>query len=261
MNKSTILSELNILVTRPKTQGESLEGLLQSGGATTYNFPCIEIEQDVAWRDKFFAQLCGDEIVVFVSPNAVKETFKGLDEIQKTLLTKLTCIAAGQSTADALLKLSCKQVIYSEHDVGARAILSLPILEYCENNKVFIFCAPFGNKLLSLELIKRKAFVQEVISYRRCVPKNAEIQSLLRVWKKHKFDLVVLTSLSGLENLIQLLTDKHLALLQNTCITVMSEKMHQLALDFNINRMVMLQNMTNQHLLKQITNWAREYER
>ena len=67
----TDLHDLRVLVTRPSHQAQAFINKLQSAGAQTTEFPCIDIHYKQSLSDQDIDRALNSDLLIFTSPNAV----------------------------------------------------------------------------------------------------------------------------------------------------------------------------------------------
>jgi uroporphyrinogen-III synthase len=166
------LSGIGIAVTRPAAQSEQLVRLIQDAGGETLLFPGVEIQPlDVASLEPVLKRLACVELLIFISPNAVRMSMPHI--VRRGALAAQTKIAAvGPATATELRKYGVREIISSQQGFDSEALLeelsALPL----DQKHVVIVRGKGGRALLGETLRSRGAVVEYLECYRRSKPHN-----------------------------------------------------------------------------------------
>jgi uroporphyrinogen-III synthase len=200
------LKNLTVLVTRPAAQNATLCDSIRANGGAALELPTIVIEPTTIQPIKEHY-----DWMIFTSTNAV---LHGLPLIVRNDQTRIAAI--GKATARAL----------EEHDVrvdamplglsNSEGLLAHPAFATVQSQSVLLVKGVGGREVLHDDLVQRGAQVQTADVYRRaCPPRDAEVVSNIEShWDD--IDIVTLTSIETLENLLVLLSDTGRALLRKT---------------------------------------------
>ncbi|MDP2804773.1 MAG: uroporphyrinogen-III synthase [Gallionellaceae bacterium] len=205
---NTPLAGLNIVVTRPLEQAVQLQQGIEQLGGSAILFPLLEISppKDLTPLRQMIARLVEFNLVIFISPNAVKY---GMEVVRESgMLSRINCrsgfiptaeceiegsrdesrptkapldlriAAVGQGSAKALRELGVENVIAPVGQSDSEALLALPELQEVEGWKIAIFRGDGGRELLGDTLKRRGAEVEYVTCYLRSKPQQ-NIQQLL----------------------------------------------------------------------------------
>lgn len=217
------LAGLSVLVTRPAQQSEGLCELIEAARGRPVRFPTIEIlgpADKQAARAELKAGGRAD-ILIFVSANAVQYAFPLLPE---QLPLDVDIAAVGSTTARALDACGLTPTLVPEH-MDSEGLLALPGLRSVAGRRIVILRGNGGRELIATTLRERGAQVSQVEVYRRVLPRRqASAANLVRGWPQLA-QVVTATSNAILDNLFTLLGDGGAALLQNTPLVVVSERM------------------------------------
>ncbi len=200
---NSALAKLNIVVTRPQEQANSLAQRITSLGGHAILFPLLEIEPvtDSRLLSDLIARLADFDLAIFISPNAVQY---GMAAIQTAgeLPKGLRIAAVGQSTARALLNEGVSDIIAPLDRSDSEALLAMSQLQNVRNWKIVIFRGDGGRELLGDTLKTRGAEVEYVTCYRRNKP-MVDISTLLL----SKPDAITISSSEALAYLRDMLND------------------------------------------------------
>ncbi len=216
------LQGLNVLVTRPGHQCGPLCAMLESEGATPVQFPVLAIEP-VADSEALTAQfdaLPEQQLVIFTSPNAVNACMDIMRRQGRDWPQGPEVAAIGRATADALAAAGVPVAVCPEGPYTSEGLLAHPRLHQVSGQRILLIRGEGGRQLLTDTLRERGAEVGLLEVYRRIRP-EADPAPLLERWDRGGLDVVVVTSLEGLDNLIALVgPDGREALLGTGLVTV-----------------------------------------
>jgi uroporphyrinogen III methyltransferase/synthase len=183
-----------VLVTRPRSQAESLVSRLQELGAVPLILPMVEIQEPANWTpvDRALENLGGYQWLVFTSANGVHGLIrrlraKGMD---LRVLGGLKLAAIGPATADAL------RTYYLEPDlvppVFSSESLAVALKERARGQRVLLARADRGRDLLRQELAPLAA-VDQIAVYAQ-VDAIEPDASVLESLQRGEIDYVTVTS-------------------------------------------------------------------
>lgn len=233
---SIALSNMKVLVTRPRDQAEPLCMLIESAGGVAIRFPVIEI-LPVVNRNTQPVSIPQD-IVIYTSVNAVRYGASILlDRQDSSRLPQI--IAIGQATARALSQLGVTVDLLPVNESSSEHLLSMPQMQDVSAKYVTIIKGEGGRELLADTLAARGAQVSTLNVYRRGLP-DVNADSVLRICHEGILDAVVVTSIEGLSNLFMLLDEKGKACLQSTSFVVISERIKKVCAAYQISAPVIV---------------------
>lgn len=208
-------TDLTVLVTRPAAQSASLCGQITDRGGTAIAYPAIAIEPLAA------PQVEEQDLVIFVSVNAV---LHGAPLIRKGAATRIA--AVGKATAAALAQMQMPADIVPETGFDSEALLAHPGIGLTSGSRVLIVHGAGGRQLLQETFVARGMLVQTREVYRRVLPVHDEsLRATIEArWADEGIDVVTLTSVETLHNLIAMLTDRGRELLRETALLVASRR-------------------------------------
>lgn len=171
-SSAVILTGLNVLVTRPAHQQQSLVDAIQDSSASTVSLPLLEItpipKSEIAPETIAAIQnLDRFDILIFVSSNAAQIGGDLIDNYWPQFPVGITVIAIGQTTSRAVTTLLECTVITPEQGSDSEAVLALPQLEDVAGKRVGIMRGRGGRELLQSELTERGAEVTVLEVYER----------------------------------------------------------------------------------------------
>jgi uroporphyrinogen-III synthase len=164
----TPLKGLNIVVTRPRDQALGLTRRITDLGGNAILFTLLEIAPaaDASELNALKQHLSTYDLLIFISPNAVKYGMDALGNIPNTVRVA----TVGQSSAQALRDLGIAHVIAPTDRFDSESLLALPALQNVAGWKVAILRGNGGRELLGDTLKTRGARVDYVTSYERSKP-------------------------------------------------------------------------------------------
>lgn len=236
-----LLKHTQILITRPETQTTALSARLSSFGASVLSLAVIDIEPIAAsaWPVVSIAE---QDMVVFVSRNAVI-CFKA--EYSAALPDKMQCVAVGAATAKCMTEHGFKVAIQAPSPAGSESLLALPTMQNMANKRVLIVRGETGRELLADTLRARAATITYLEVYRRCVPTYGaeKVAAILSV------DWLVVTSVTGLENLCQIVNNEAIKL---KMMLVVSERIKQIAVGLGFQHVVVSDDVSDDAVINRI---------
>jgi len=253
-----MLEGLEVVVTRPQHQAETLCKLIEDHGGKAIRFPVIEI---IKSKNQQAAKILLDnidqyDIGIFISRNAVDWTIKLLGDKQSAL-ERLNLCAIGVATADVLEQSLLKHVI-TNNGTNSESLLDVDALSANEisGKKVIIFRGEGGRELLATTLRERGAQVDYAEVYRRDCPEYDQ-DFINQLWKLSTPDVVIVTSDNGLRNLFNILDHEQRNLLLCKQLVIMGKRMFDSSIDFGFaNPPIIAEENSDEGILKAIMKWA-----
>ncbi|MCP3869705.1 MAG: uroporphyrinogen-III synthase [Gammaproteobacteria bacterium] len=224
------MSGAGILVTRAAHQAEPLCRLISAYEGNPIKFPALEITPpaDPERAQGLLKTADRFDLIVFISPNAVGEAMKLLPEGGFHPGARIA--AVGQGTARRLSAAGYSLVTAPTERFDSESLLAIDELVNAKGKQILIVRGQGGRGLLGDTLIARGATVTYAEVYRRRCP-DTDATPLLLSWES-SIDLVTVTSLDILENLISMLGIEGATRLRNTPLIVVSERLSERALKF-----------------------------
>lgn len=248
------LSNLTALLTRPSHQLQNLQKRIELLGGKVLLLPTIEIV-DVEDQQGILEQLKTlkyQDIVIFISANAVHKTITIIRHTYPTWPLQVKIAAVGASTAEVLLGYGLNVTICPTQSFSSESLLALPALQNVTDKKIMLFRGEGGNPLLSRTLQARGAKVVEVAVYRRQIPRTFSNASILST----SMDVIVCTSATGLRNLVEMAGQEHRSDLLKTTLLVISQPMAEVAkiLGF-VKSPIIADNASDSSVVKALIAW------
>lgn len=216
-----------ILVTRPGGLSAYLGDSISKAGGKALHLPSMSIQpvEEKGAARHLLEDLTAYDILIFVSRNAVKYTNDLLPDISNKAKDK-TIFAVGGGTREELQGIGFSEVCYTDSNTGSDALLDMDELQpgKVANKKIMIVRGVGGRELLGDKLLARGAKVQYVELYRRARP-DVDPALIKNIWLTEKPDIVLVTSVDGLNNLLEMTAEDERSLFLNTRLLVISERL------------------------------------
>ena len=224
-----------IVVTRTRDQAGALSEELRTLGADTYELPTIRIEPPVDLLE--FGQLVQDchtyDWIVFSSPNGVDAFFKMFFKIYDDTreIGGVRIAAVGPATAARVRDFHLHVDLQPEQFVAEAVVKAFQKDHTVENEKILIVRPEKARNVLSNELAKMGAIVDEAIAY-RTVPETDAAGSAR--FREEGADLITFASSSAVENFAALKLPLPAGLLMASIGPATSQTMRDLGLRVDI---------------------------
>ena len=253
------LAGIGVLITRPAHQGEHLAQLIEQAGGVPIRFPTIEIAPP-ADPDPLLAilnRLAEYDLAIFISPNAVEQTFSWLRATRREWPSNLPIAGVGRSTAAAIAKQGLSATTPADR-FDSEALLELSLLQDVANKKVIIFRGAGGRELLGDTLRLRGAEVAYAECYRRMQPR-ADAETLIDAWRRGEIQIVSITSTDGLRNLHEMLGETGRGWLYGTPVVVLSQAQAATCRELGCEAAVLIATAaSDEAILEAVQTWRRE---
>jgi uroporphyrinogen-III synthase len=213
------LGARSIVVTRPRSQAETLAALIESAGGRALRYPAIEIEPvDGPALSAVIAALGTFDLAIFISRNAVDQ---GLARVRAhgAWPAGLAVAAVGAGTRRALESQGMTGVIAPPGPADSEALLGLLPPEMVAGRRVVVFRGEGGREMIASTLRARDATVEYAECYRRLRPAT-DMRPLIAEWSRGAVHAVTVSSGEALANLAALLGNDGSGLLAVTPLFV-----------------------------------------
>jgi len=225
------LENRTIMITRPLAQAGRLCRLIETAGGKALLIPVLEIEALTGAADAAHIRslLKDAEIFIFISTNAV-HSLLNLDPGASGLLANRTIYAVGGATSRSLLENGLHNVLHAE-GTGSESLLELPGLQQdrIHGRVISIVRGKGGRDYLRDQLETRGAQVNYLEVYQRRKPVMDDAR-LKNIWHQDRPDAIVISSVEGLQNLIDMTHPNDRSTLLKTPLVVISERLSAFAL-------------------------------
>jgi uroporphyrinogen-III synthase len=163
------LQGLKILITRPRDQAIRLTQEIEAAGGIPVLFPLLDITpvQDEHRLQLQISQLSMADLVIFISPNAVKYGMDAILADGREWPSHLKALTVGQGSAQALRARGVAEVLLPFEQFDSEGLLSMPVLQSVLDKRIMIFRGEAGRELLGDTLKVRGALVEYVPCYCR----------------------------------------------------------------------------------------------
>ncbi len=252
------LRGVGVLVTRPAKQAEPLCRLIEAYGGNAVRFPVIEILDlpETSQLQAYYEQLRKYNLAIFVSANAVRNT---VDRILKgrEWPSHVQVSAVGPGTVKELKKFRLPVHFYPQQHFNSEGLLELDELHQVRNKKIVIFRGEGGRDLLGDTLRERGAELEYVEVYRRAIP-NSDAGKLINNFEAGKIDVITVSSLESLGNLIQLAGAPARPWLCKAPMVVVNNKMAELVRELG-SEPVQAHNATDEAVMEALLKWSESH--
>ncbi len=246
------LSGVGVLVTRPEEQAASLCNRITELGGNPILFPALAIAgpEDPKIVASRLARLERYQIAIFISANAVHH---GLRLLPEGLPADMQVAAVGKGTLRALQEHGVAARIVPPEQFDSEGLLAHPALSQPAGQRILIFRGNGGRELLRDTLLQRGAEVEYAEVYRRERPQT-DPAPLLERWPE-EVQIAVVTSVETLENLAAILGERGEALLRETPLVVVSERIRQRAAEMGCEQILLARRAEEEAILETIQEW------
>jgi uroporphyrinogen-III synthase len=160
-----------LVVTRPAASAASLKRRIVALGGVALSLPgaAIRAVENADAARAALAQAARADLVIFVSPNAVRHAFALSPGLRFAGATQVSAI--GAASARALVRRGVDDVLFPPERQDSEGLLALPAFARLRGRHVALVGAPGGRDTLPDTLRARGAKVQHVDVYRRGAPR------------------------------------------------------------------------------------------
>ena len=255
------LQGIHAVVTRPAHQARDLCERIEAEGGIAVRFPVLDIVPKI---DSEFLQLIEHlndyQIALFISPNAVNCALPPI-KASGGFPAHLRIGAVGKATAAALEKWDCPVAIFPSERFDSESLLALPALHEVQDQRIVIFRGVGGREHLAASLRQRGAQVTYGECYERRKPAS-DPGILLQHWAHGTLDIIIITSVEGLKNLMDLVGAQAKEALFNTPLLVVSERMAQQARQWGFkSAIVCAAKAGDPQIVQALRQWAQQRHR
>ncbi len=245
-----------MVVTRPARQASGVTKKVQRHGGHVLPFPVIEIAPPMEHERlrSVLRRLQEFDWLVFISANAV---VTGLDALREAGVTRTGAkvAAVGSSTARELRERGWLVDVTAKPPFTSETLLQESVFRHVQGERFLIFRGEGGRELLRDTLIERGAEVDYAECYRRA-PASSDPERLRRAWSRDQLDVIMLTSVEGLKNLIQIAGQRNAHRLFRTPVVVAGERVAAEARNSGWRApIITADNATDDAMLKSLQMW------
>lgn len=242
---------MKILITRQESLTHDLVKRLAALHVNSVIFPLFAVESklDKVSLQKLTVNLQSASLGVFISRNAAELVVPHLAPINGVCWASV-----GPATAEYLQTLGLWRIIYPQQppfdSQGLIKQLKLANVDLI-NKQVLLFTGENGNNWLANEFAQLGAIVKIIEVYKRVLP-AVTVTELEKVFKSRpKIDLILITCVTSLINL-QLLTARIGVGIFNTPLLVVSNRIHEAALDMGFVTVYNSNGMTDAEIFSAV---------
>ncbi len=231
--ETSALTGKNILITRPPEFARDLMAAIRqrNGNPIAAGAIAIEYLSDVPEMQELIRSPRPAQIVLFTSRSAVRAAANHLAAAHAKWPPHLLCAAVGPKTAAEIQqRLSPIRIIAPKKSYGTESLLKLPQFADLSATAVTVVNGGGESSEMLLESLRQRGCdcVSHAIVYRRVLP--AMDAALIRnALGGAPPDFVIATSVTGVQNLLQLLGPQWSAQLQRACVIAYSERIAEQA--------------------------------
>lgn len=221
-----------IWVTRPPGQGENLCRLVESAGGRAISIPVIEIVPVRQQRrlSDLILDVQDAQLIIFVSKNAVQFAESSIPDFYRKIMGK-RLLAIGEGTRAALHGKGFTDVTCPEAGIGSEALLELDLFqpETLSGKPILVVRGIGGRDRIARTMEQSGVTVKYLEVYARKKP-DTDVKTMENIWHDTPPDAIVVTSVEGLNNLINMTPGALAERLRHTPLTVMSPRIQSVAL-------------------------------
>lgn len=254
------LAGVNILVTRPAGQGETLLQAIREHGGVAWHYPVMATNGLDSGQDAPAIQLCKQRFmnldqyqhVIFISTNAVQYGLGWIDQYWPQLPVDIHWYGIGKATSRALqaeaIAVSTDPDTATGTAMNSEQLLQHPQLQQLQSQKVLIVRGVGGRDYLQQQLSLRGAHVDCVDCYRRlCADKPVgEVAQLIQ---QQQINTLCANSGESLQNLCQLAGEPALPELKKLTVVVPGQRVAAIAEKMGFNQIVVAENASDKAIL------------
>lgn len=241
------LTGLTVLVTRPAAQAAALCNRIVAAGGEALTLPAIDIEPLQA------APVSACDLAVFASVNAVAH---GAHLLPRDAGIQIAAI--GKATAAALEQVQLPASIVPDARFDSESLLAHPKLELTAGKRVVIVRGVGGREMLQQTFAAHGMIVETRDVYRRVMPRldPQRIDEVEARWVEGDIDVVTVTSVETLNNLLGLLSERGRAMLRRTPLVLASRRIKEAAVNSGCEGLLIVAaSADDQSTIDALTHW------
>lgn len=252
MNRDS-LQGLKVLVPRPYPQGENISNIIESHGGTAIRFPVIAITppDNFASLDAALTELSEVDLIILVSVSAVNGLIARQRALGVAIPESVKVAAVGARTAAQCESLGMRVDFVPDQRMDSEGLLECMTRFNVKGKQIIIFRGQSGRQLLKTELEKLGAKVRHVACYQRRTTSQS-MQPIIEKWICGDINIVLITSVSILESMSELLGKPNLELLKKTRVITISHRIANQCAKAGINNVVVADSPTDRHVLQKL---------
>jgi uroporphyrinogen III methyltransferase/synthase len=236
-----------VVVTRSRDQASVFAEMLIDRGATTIEFPTIDVVPPSSWDelDAAIAAIEAYQWIIFTSANAIRFFMERLRTLNRDLrlLKGVNICVVGPKTAEALDSYGLKpDLIPSEFK--AEGVLAALGGTKVRGLKILIPRAKVARELIPDRLREQGAEVTVATAYENVRP-AADLERVLKLFNEKKINVVTFTSSSTVHNFIEMLGLKeYKKLMQGVAVACIGPVTAKTAEEFGLKTDIMPKDYT-----------------
>lgn len=240
------LQDLWVVVTRPAEQASGIISTIESLGGHAIPWPALKIES-IKTSDQtrqHIADLNTYDHLVFISVNAVNYGLAAITDSDLALcLNNINIFAVGKTTAQAL-KQSGIENVHVPKKASSEGLLAMPEFKYdaLTGKRCLIFRGRGGNEKLAEGLNKNGASTIDYAEVYQRLSADSDPSLLEGHWQQKKLDIIIVTSIAGLDNLFAILGTNNQSQLCSTPLLTVSNRVAEYAKHKGFNHQVLIAN-------------------
>ncbi len=220
------LQDLWVVITRPADQSAGLIKTIEEMGGHAIPWPALMIKPiDISnqTRQSLSALKTYDHII-FISVNAVNFGLAAMVD-QGIDLDGMDVFAVGKTTAKSLENAGIQNVHVPEI-ASSEGLLAMLVFsaESIKGKRCLIVRGKGGNEKLAKELLMRGASAVNYAEVYQRSSADSDPVILEQHWQNNQLDLIIITSIAGLDNLFAILGKKNQSRLCSTPLLTVSDR-------------------------------------
>ena len=258
-SSSAALAGLRVILTRPKHQCDALIDMLQRNGAEARCLPVIDIEppRDTQAAVDELRRFGRYDVAIFTSANAVRGALSLKPDLP-AIAHPPEVAAVGPATRRALEQAGVGVNVIPDKDYSSEGLLSHPRFETSKvrGKSILVVKGEGGRGLLAEALGRAGARVACADVYRRSRP-EVKISELLPE-PLSAFDLIVITSGTAIEHLLDIASEAERRQILAMPMLVSSERIAAIGRDCGAqDSLLVADGPEDEALVRAVENWRR----
>lgn len=216
---------MNVLITRPLHQAQSLKSLLENDGHNGLLFPTLKIKKLIV-----DVEINNYDALIFISNNSVKYA---IEQITFPQNRTFKVFAVGAATANKLKDCGIEVDCHPQENASSENLLSTPIVSQMENKKILIVRGKGGRETLKLGLSAKHNYVDYLEVYERteCEVSDVHIESIEKLLNNQNSVLTItsIESLLAMLNIVKKIDPNCLDKIKSMPLIVLSNRISYFA--------------------------------
>ena len=251
--ESGSLQGLKVLVPRPHPYGEQLAQQIESRGGKSILFPVIEISdpEDFEPLDQCLSELESISLVILVSLNAAASFIKRIRHFNLVLPEHVQFAVLGTKSSEYCKSQGLEVHYVPTENQDSEGLLACLESVNLDGKRVAILRGQSGRDRIRSELTKRGANVNYVECYNRSVT-TQPFAEVVDTWSQQGINAVVLSSISIVDALVELLGPANLKLLTETAAITISERITGHCIQLGMNTVLTCERPDEASILQKL---------